>query len=206
MKHRWLVFFTSRSSIWIAELLFFWIAIAQAALSFIMIDHEALGFQLLWITLTCLWCVRTMLHFWYRLNDSRKKLYLALRITCTSTLCIINIIQVYLIADIEDYHGLWLSVTLFIFTHILLEICVYYRVNVQIPDNNGMITRFPTKQESFVHSIPANQLADTDNRPLIHSLDGSIDEHMKSFRDKKVLYIMLVDEKAVPRPSWITEK
>ena len=62
---------------------------------------------------------------------------------------------------------------------------MYYSVNTQVPDDNGMITRYPQKQESFVQ-IPSIGLNESDDKPLINSADGDANNFMKSFKETKV--------------------
>lgn len=68
-----------------------------------------------------------------------------------------------------------------------------------------MILRPLTKQESFVRAIPNNSRSD-DIEPLIHTLDGSMDDNIKAFKEKKTLYIILQAEIDNSRPSAVTER
>lgn len=98
----------------------------------------------------------------------------------------VNIFQVYVVAKIKQTHLLWLFLTLLIFLNILLELGVYYRLSQQPPDDNGMVIRFPLKQESYIHANPIYN-KDTDEKPLILSCDGSVDGYVNSFKDIKVI-------------------
>ena len=97
--------------------------------------------------------------------------------------------------------------TLWNFAWIIVEICIYYRVNIQPPDDNGMIFKSPSKHSSFVKSIPINQGESFENNKPMLSNDNSVDENIIRFKDQKVLYIMLnFDNKEEPRPSCVMER
>lgn len=119
---------------------------------------------------------------------------------------LIDVIQMYLIADIEEYHGLWITLALLTLTNVILEIWIVLNVNTEVPDTNGMVIRHPQKSESFVRSIPVHQMGETDDKPLIHSDNDSVDDFLKNFRETKVLYIMLQSEYNERRISQVTEK
>jgi hypothetical protein len=103
----------------------------------------------------------------------------------------------YVLADLEEYHGLWLAWTILSFSNIGLEICVYYRINVQVPDESGMIVRQIQKQDSFIRTIPVDDNdVNTDDKPLINSMDESAGTHqIKELEETKVLYIMILADK-----------
>jgi hypothetical protein len=79
---------------------------------------------------------------------------------------------------------------------------------VQEPDETGMIVRHPQKQLSFVRSIPIEPIdVDTDDKPLVqNSIDDSVYAQVNAFKNTKVLYIMLHNEKENQRTSSVTEK
>lgn len=208
MKHGWLSIITSRNTVWIVELLFFILQIAQTVFSFMLIEEGGLAFQIMCTVLAGLYFWRTVIHFCYRMNDPRKEGYLIARILFTVLIWALNVFQMYILGDIDDYKAIWLTITILSFSNIGLEVCVYYRVNVQEPDETGMIVRHPQKQLSFVRSIPIEPVeGDTDDKPLVqHSMDDSVYEQIKAFKDTKVLYIMLHNEKEHNRTSSVTEK
>lgn len=133
-------------------------------------------------------------------------MYLLFRFTLTFCVCGVNLLEVYLIAMLSGYKALWLLMTLASFTCVLLELCVYYRANVQAPDDNGMVTRVPTKSESFVRSIPIAQKEQGDAKPLIETTEDGQDYDIDKFKGQKVLYIMLIYDKQESRPSCVMEK
>lgn len=160
--------------------------------------------------LNCGWFImylwRLIIHFWYRMNvekkeadiylyvqdqniakDSEKsiKIYLFLRFSSTGIICILNLFQMYILPNVEELHFLWLILALFSFTNILFEIWIYLSVHAPVPDDNGMITRSPQKQESFIQ-IPVSGSNNPDDKPLMKSEDGEADNFMKSFKEPKV--------------------
>jgi hypothetical protein len=119
------------------------------------------------------------------IKENSGRCYFFTRFWWTGVIWLINIFQVYVVASIEEVHGLWLFLTLFAFLNILLELGVFYRLSQQPPDSNGMVTRFPYKQTSVVQLIPV-QNGDTDDKPLILSANGSANDYMIAFKDTKV--------------------
>lgn len=221
MKHRWLQWLTSRSILWLFELLWCMFETMQVILWFILITDNnddspdadfisdpVVTFQALHWVMLSFYTIRVILHFWYRMNADKGEVYvtprhvspstvkqpwcvyLILRFSTTGLLCFINLFQLYVLASISDSHILWFFMTMLAFSNILFEIAVFYRVSEQTPDDNGMVTRFPpSKSESFVHAIPINQEGDTDERPLFNSDVGTVDEYMKAFQERKVIFL-----------------
>jgi hypothetical protein len=141
------------------------------------------------------------------MHESGNGVYLCLRITTTVIILCLSLVMLYLVADVGDYHALWLIFTLASFTNVLLEMSIYYRVNDPPTDDNGMVHRAPVRAESFVRSIPNASKVD-DIEPLMSSMDGSvsIDNNIKAFKDTKTLYIILHNENDESRPSAVTER
>lgn len=110
----------------------------------------------------------------------------------------------YLLSYVNKQEALWLALTLMGFTNIIFELIVFYRTKSQSPDKNGMVHRSPTKQESFVRSIP-NGMQD-DFQPLMQSFDGSVSDIIKAFQDIKTLYIIMPKETDDSRPSAVTDR
>jgi len=161
MKHRCISFITSKSSFWVVEILFFIFQLTQTVLSFMIIHEKSKAYQIISAFLTGFYLIRLVIHFCYRMNGKRKGLYIWLRIVWTVVIWTFNIFQMYNSAEIHDLHALWLILTLLSFSNILLELGIYYRVNVQLPDDNGMVTRYPNKQESFVRSIHPGSISNS---------------------------------------------
>jgi len=76
----------------------------------------------------------------------------------------------YVLPNVDELHYLWLFLSLLGFVNIVMEVGVYYVVNIEVPDNNGMITRFPKQQESFIQ-IPQNKEGENEDKGLLNSFE-----------------------------------
>lgn len=122
---------------------------------------------------------------------SKQKSYLLLRFLWTGIICSLNVAKIYVIPRIDTLHYFWLFLCVFSFSNILYEICIFYWVNAEVPDQDGMITRHPQKQESFIQIPGANQ-GEADDKPLMFSFDESVDNLFKSFKEKKVRVVIQI--------------
>ena len=95
---------------------------------------------------------------------------------------------------------------------------MFYRAIEVPPDDNGMVSRQPVKQSSFVRAIPNNSKND-DIDPLLQSFDGSvsIDDNIRAFKDIKTLYLIKVSpnhsslsnsqvSRDEPRVSYVSQR